>query len=130
MTVSADPVTCEQRIRLNRAPQTQDEMAMTNELKENGYAWNGYGDTGKWIGNKETGEIWNDISWRRRVKLNCSNISFFAPDGSDVDMCAYVEAVQNFDPSALEDDLASLGKSTVPANPTPTKDSGNKRYRS
>ena len=121
MTVSADPVDCKQRIRLNRAPNTADEMAMTEALKANGYTWNGYSDTGKWIGNKETGSIWNDIAWRRRVKLCCSNISFFAPDGSDVDMLAYIEAVENFDPSVLDDDLSSLGKSTVPANPTPSK---------
>ena len=46
MTVSADPVDCKQRIRLNRAPNTTDEMAMTDALKANGYTWNGYSDTG------------------------------------------------------------------------------------
>ena len=89
-TVSSDPIDCKQRIRFNRAPNSADEMAMTEALKASGYTWHGYGDTGKWIGNKDTVEIWNDVSWRCRVKLNCSNISFYGPDGSDVDMCAYV----------------------------------------
>ena len=42
-----------------------------------------------------------------------------------MDMLTYIQAVQDFDPNKLDDDLSSLGKSTVPANPvTPTKDTG------
>ena len=134
ITISADPVDCKQRIRFNRAPFTVNELAMKDTLKSNGYGWNGDSETGKWLGDKETVDMWNDVSWRRRVRLCCSNISFFGPDGTDVDMITYIEQVKAFDESTLEDDLSSLGKSTVDPNPTPTKqkDSGpsSKRARS
>ena len=129
ITISADPVDCKQRIRFNRAPVSADEMAMIEALKALGYTWSGYSDTGKWQGNKDTVGVWNDVVWRRRVKLCCSNISFFGPDGNDVDMLTYIEAVNSFDESLLDDDLASLGKSTVPANPTPER-KNDKRARS
>ena len=130
ITISADPVDCKQRVRFNRAPVSADEMAMIEALKARGYTWSGYSDTGKWQGNKDTVEMWNDVMWRRRVKLCCSNISFFAPDGNDVDMLTYIEAVNRFDEALLDDDLTSLGKSTVPANPTPEKKDNGKRARS
>ena len=112
ITISSDPVDCKQRVRFNRAPVSADEMAMIEALKALGYTWSGYSDTGKWQGSKDTVDMWNDVVWRRRVKLCCSNISFFGPDGNDVDMLTYIDAVNSFDESLVDDDLASLGKST------------------
>ena len=36
MTVCADPIDAKQRIKLNRAPQNQNEEALKDELKRNG----------------------------------------------------------------------------------------------
>ena len=129
MTVSADSVNCGQRIRLNRPPNCPNEEAMKDDLKIRGFSWKGYGESGCWFGDASCVEMWEDVTWRRRVKLNCSNISFFGPDGTNMDMLAYIDAVKDFDPTALDDDLSTLGASTVPANPTTPTAPSNKRAR-
>ena len=130
MTVCADPIDAKQRIKLNRAPQNQNEEALKDELKGMGFTWSGFGENGKWTGDKTCVDIWKDSTWRARVKLCCSAISFYGPGGEDMAMHDYISAVEAFDNTALDDDLSSLGKSIVPptfqsspdtANNTPKK---------
>ena len=111
MTVCADPIDAKQRIKLNRAPQNQNEEALKDELKGMGFTWSGFGENGKWTGDKTCVDIWKDSTWRARVKLCCSAISFYGPNGEDMAMHDYISAVEAFDNTALDDDLSSLGKS-------------------
>ena len=139
MTVVADSITAAQRIKLDRKPadDNMDEAAMLTDLKDRGYSWKGYGEKGAWHGSKETVEIWNDSTFRARVKKNVTGLSFYATDREclGANWQAYVDHVNAFDPNGLDDDLSSMGPSNVapsapatPAKSTPSG-SGSKRPR-
>ena len=131
MTVSADSITADQRIKLDHAPRTEDEQALITALKDYGYGWKGYGDKGAWHGKKDTVEMWNDSIFRARVKKNVVGLSFYDTSGTAVNMATYIEHVNSFDPSALDDDLDGMAASTVPASApaTPAGSSAPKRPR-
>ena len=66
-------------------------------------------------------------AFRARIKKACSNLSFYDPDGKDMEMEEFIEArVKNFNPDLVDDDLSTLGASTVPAA-TPNGKRKNKR---
>ena len=60
-------------------------------------------------------DIWKDTSFRQRVKLTVAGLSFYDPLGNKDPMAEYISAIENFDPNALDDDLSSIGDSSVPA---------------
>ena len=127
MTVSADAITCKQRIRFDRKPEAQMELDLIGDLKSRGFVWSGYSDNGKWEGIKELVEIWEDKSFRQRVCLCVGNLTFYGPNGTKYpvqEMAAYITAIKTFDTDALSDDLSNLGQSSVEPNPvgaTPPK---------
>ena len=45
MTVAADKVTADLRIRFDRKPESKDELELMNAMKDKyGFAWKGFGD--------------------------------------------------------------------------------------
>ena len=135
MTVWACNITSAQRIRFDRKPTAdKSETDMIEELKNRGFRWNGYGDTGKWSGPKELVEIWQDKAFRQRVKSVVAGLSFFDTTGAKRSMQEYIEHVNAFDPDALDDNLDDMGASSVPtsapATPAKPSSSTNKRARS
>ena len=52
MTVSADRVTADLRIKFDRKPESRDELELINQLKGYDFSWKGYGDAAKWHGPK------------------------------------------------------------------------------
>ena len=49
MTVSADRVTADLRIKFDRKPESRDELELINQLKGYDFSWKGYGDAAKWV---------------------------------------------------------------------------------
>ena len=70
--------------------------------------------------------MWTEPTFRARVKKNVVGLSFYDTSGTAVNMATYIEHVNSFDPSALDDDLDGMAASTVvPSTPaTPAKPSG------
>ena len=134
MTISADRVSAELRIKFDRKPESKDELALMQQMKDGyGFSWKGYGDAAKWHGPKSAVAAFEDRTFLARIKLTCKNISFYNPNGDDTDMISFIDAVNAFDVDALDCDLSSLGKSKVmPDTPAkPAADSSNsKRPRS
>ena len=126
MTVYADSITADQRIKLDHPPDTQEEQALVQALKDYGYGWKGYGDKGAWHGKKDTVEMWTESTFRARIKKNVVGLSFYDTSGTAVNMATYIEHVKSFDANALDDDLVGMAASTVaPGAPTtPSKPSG------
>ena len=131
MTVFGDSITAAQRIKLDHPPITQEEQALVQELKDRGYSWKGYGDKGSWNGAKQTVDMWTDPIFRARVKKNVVGLSFYDTTGKSVNLATFVEHINAFDPSALDDDLNDMAASTVPpsAPATPAGSSAPKRPR-
>ena len=116
-------------MRFDRKPEAQMELDLLAELKSRGFAWTGYIDNGKWEGIKELVEIWEDKSFRQRIRLCVGNLTFYGPDGTKYtaqEMSAYINVIKNFNPDALSDDLSNLGQSSV----EPNKETPQKRGRS
>ena len=61
-----------------------------------------------------------DKAFRARLKLACNKLSCFSPSGMEIPLAQFIQVVKNFNDDDLDDDLSSLGKSTVPIN-TPDK---------
>jgi len=131
MTVSADEVTADLRIKLDRKPiETPAQEALLTMMKTSyGFSWNGYGDKGKWYGKKEAVTCFEDKVFCARIKKAVKGLSFYNMAGQNVDMITFIEEVKSFDPSQLDSDLTSLGSSSVLPD-TPQKDDSNKRARS
>ena len=91
---------------------------MVEDMKDRfDHKWRGFGDDGKWQSNKNAVVMWTDKTFRARVKLVVSNLSFYRPNGEEISLEEFVEEVQNFNPDAVDDDLSTLGKSSVPFTP-------------
>ena len=115
MTVWADEVTADIKIRFDRTPQPGPEMLLIDDMKNKyNFKWSGYAENGKWTSDKMAVCAFETQAFRTRIKKACKNLSFYAPDGKDVDIIEFIDAVNAFDPSLLDDDLTELGKSTVP----------------
>ena len=131
MTVAADKVTADLRIRFDRKPESKDELELMNAMKDKyGFAWKGFGDAAKWHGPRTSVIMFEDRTILARIKLTCKNISFYQPDGEDVDMITFMDAVNAFDINALDTDLSTLGKSKVPPETPKKPDDSSKRARS
>ena len=121
MTVTYDKINADLLIRFDRKPEGKDEWDLLNAMKTNyNFAWSGYAETGKWKSDKHAVSAFEEKSFRARIKLACTGLSFFSPTGDELSLTDFVEAVKNFDPDAVDDDLSSLSKSSVPPN-TPGK---------
>ena len=121
MTIAADKVTGDLRIKFDRKPDSRDEIELMNQMKDTyGFSWKGYGDTAKWHGPKTSVIAFEDRTFLARIKLTCKAIPLFAPNGEDVDMITFIDAVRSHDINELDIDLSSLGKSKVPPE-TPAK---------
>ena len=95
--------------------------------KKYDFKWSGFKEEGKWTTNKLAIVAFEDEAFRARIKKACSNLSFYDPDGKDMEMEEFIEArVKNFNPDLVDDDLSTLGASTVPAA-TPNGKRKNKR---
>ena len=131
MTVAADKVSADLRIKFDRKPESKDEIELIEHMKGKlGASWKGYGETAKWHMPKEMVSAFEDRTFLARIKLTCKGISFFAPNGEDTDMISFIDAIRNFDENDLDCDLSSLGKSKVtPDTPAKPADSS-KRPRS
>ena len=132
MTISTDRVSAELSIKFDRKPESKDELALMQQMKDGyGFSWKGYGDAAKWHGPKSAVAAFEDRTFLARIKITCKNISFYAPNGDDTDMISFIEAVNAFDVNALDCDLSSLGKSPVmPDTPAkPAAASNSKRPR-
>ena len=80
MTIAADKVTGDLRIKFDRKPDSRDEIELMNQMKDTyGFSWKGYGDTAKWHGPKTSVIAFEDRTFLARIKLTCKAISFFAP---------------------------------------------------
>ena len=115
-------------VRFDREPRSYDEQAFRDALKEHGFSWTGYKETGKWKGKQASVEAFIDKTFRARLKQAVGNFSFFGPTNNQLDLMAFVEAVRAINPDDADDDLSSLGSSSMTPNVTPTKDQ-NKRPR-
>ena len=67
--------------------------------------------------------------FRARVKLAVKGLSFYAPDGNSVDIFTFIDAVKNFDPDALDDDLSTLCQSKVAPDTPASSSASAKRSR-
>ena len=128
MTVAADVITAQLKIKFDRKPIGTMEYDLLTALKGYGCKWEGFGDQGKWLAPKEAVEMFESKEFRARVKLAVKGLSFFAPDGTSTDMLAFIEAVKNFNPDELDDDLSTLASSKV-APDTPASSASAKRAR-
>ena len=127
MTVSADHITADLKVRFDRKPQAKEEWDLINDMKTKyNFKWTGYAETGSWGTDKLAVVAFEDKAFRARIKCACSGLSFFGPDGKNLELGAFVEAVKTFDPDAVDDDLGSLSASKVPPS---TPESSNKRPR-
>ena len=113
MTVSADVITAHLKIRFDRKPAGTLEHDLLTALKSFGCKWEGFGEQGKWLAAKEAVAMFESKEFRARVKLAVKGLSFYTPDGNSTDMITFIEAVKNFDPEALDDDLSTLCQSKV-----------------
>ena len=122
MTVSADCITAQLKIKFDRKPDSTMENDLLTALKQYGCKWEGFGDQGKWVTDKDAVIMFEEKTFRARVKKCCKGLSFYSPEGTSVDMITFIDAVKNFDPDALDDDLSTLGKSKVaPDTPASAK---------
>ena len=113
MTVSADVISAQLKVRFDRKPESTVENDLLAALKSYGFKWEGFAEKGKWLGPKEAGEMVESKEFRARVKLAVKGLSFYGPDGKSVDMIGFIEAVKSFDADALDDDLSTLCSSKV-----------------
>ena len=90
-----------------------------------GFKWRGYANEGKWQTDKHAVVCFRDKQFRARLKLACGNFSFYRPNGEETDLETFVDEVLAFNTDDVDDDLSTLGKSSVPPF-TP----GEKRQRS
>lgn len=127
MTVSADKITADIFLRFDRKPELPDEIALIHHMKDKfGFKWTGYAETGKWQTDQYAVVAFEDKPFRARIKAACSNFSFYKPDGTACDLPTFIEAIKTFDPNDIDDDLSTLGPSSVsPFTPTkpPSSDS-------
>ena len=76
MTIAADKVTGDLRIKFDRKPDSRDEIELMNHMKDTyGFSWKGYGDTAKWHGPKTSVIAFEDRTFLARIKLTCKAIS-------------------------------------------------------
>ena len=113
MTVCADVCSAQLKVRFDRKPQGTFEHDLLTALKSYGCKWEGFAEQGKWLAPKEAVIMFESKEFRARVKLAVKGLSFYAPDGTSVDMVTFIGAVKNFDPDALDDDLSTLCSSKV-----------------
>ena len=124
MTASSDHITADIFVRFDRKPEQTEEMALINHMKGSyGFKWTGFSETGKWQTDKHAVIAFENKAFKARIKAACSGLSFFKPDGTACDMAGFIEAIQTFDEDAVDDDLSSLGTSSVPPV-TPDKNAG------
>ena len=127
MTVSADHINADIKIRFDRMPEAKGELDLMNDMKSRyNFKWSGTRETGSWSSSKDAVTAFEDKSFRARIKYACAGLSFYGPDGTQLELRAFVDAINNFDPDAVDDDLDSLTASKVPPS---TPDSANKRAR-
>ena len=135
MTVAADCITGNIKIRFDRKPVATFDWDLLNAMKAYGFKWEGYGDSGKWQAGKEAVAAFEDKAFRARIKLAVVALSFYDTKGSNVDMMTFINDVQAFDADKVDDDLSTLRPSKVLPD-TPSKgaesssSSSNKRARS
>ena len=133
MTNSADPVNADIKIKFDRTPTAPVEKDLRDELKNHSFKWTGFGDDAKWVASKEAIDMFESRDFLARAKLAVGAVSYYAPDGTNVDRTSFIEAVRMFDPDAVDTDLDSLPKSSVPVmSPAkaPTPAAERKRPRS
>ena len=115
MTVAADSLTADLKVRFDRKPVSPEEWDLINDMKHKyDFKWTGYKEDGKWNSNKLAVVAFEDKVFRARIKKACGAVSFYTTDGQNADMQKFIENVKAFDPDDIDDDLSSLGKSKVP----------------
>ena len=119
LTVYADPVTAMVKMRCDRKPANSHEFDLLTHMKTFGFEWSGYGESAKWRAPQHAVQAFEDIVFRRRIKMVVAGLSFFDHFGQNVDMLTYIDAVKNFDPNQFDDDLSSLPPSNVKPESTP-----------
>ena len=126
MTTTYDKVNGDIKVRFDRQPVKEtDEYDFVEHMKaQYNFKWRGWAEQGKWQTDRHAVICFRDKTFRARLKLAVTNMSFFRPNGEELDLDAFVNEVEAFDPDAVDDDLSTLGKSSVPPS-TP----GDKRQR-
>ena len=61
MTVSADGINADLKIRFDRKPVSPNEWDLITELKKQGFTWQGFGESGKWQAGKEAITAFDDL---------------------------------------------------------------------
>lgn len=129
MTASMDKITGQMRVRFNRKPFHPDEQELLTALKGHGFGWQGFGEDGKWVADGHCIAAFEDRVFCARVKAAVKGpgggLTFYDLGGNNVNLEAYISSVRNFDASAIDADLSSVGPSSVP----PTPDASPKRPR-
>ena len=129
--VTADTITSAVSIKFDRKPEKAQEMAFVAALKTMAMgAWSP--KLMQWDVNKEKiVEAFETKEFRARLKSVARGITFYSPKGTSVNMMEWLDDVKNFDPDALDDDLASLPQAIKrePSPPSTPSTSTSKKSR-
>ena len=130
MTVNVDNISGDIMLKMNTKPDNfQAGLDLKQAIKDAGFSWKGYGDTGRWQGKNSCAQNFLEKVFKVRIKNACKNVTFYDLNGKclGAKIDEFVQSAMSYDPDTLDDDFSNMGStSTVPpatadAGSTPDK---------